>query len=136
MSREVKRFLIQTVRWVARVMALLVSLPFLYFLLFRSTEVVPSLSWRAPNQMPLFAAWVAVIAGILISWRWQMIGGLVTAVSAIAVGVLGYVGCGAGEVSTCLVIAVPYLLSGLLLLGCCWGREQMRSAESSQEVGA
>jgi hypothetical protein len=136
MSREVKLFFVGTVRWAARLLALLVSVPFLYFLLFRSIEVVPSLSWRAPNQMPLFAAWLAVIAGILMSWRWQMIGGLVTAVSAIAVGVLGYVGCGAEEISTCLVIAVPYLLSGLLLLGCCWGREQLRAAEPNQEVAA
>jgi hypothetical protein len=82
MSHEVKRFMIGTVRWGARVLALLVSGPFLYFLLFRSDEVVPTLSWRAPNQMPLLLAWMAVVVGIVISWRWEMIGGLLTAGSA------------------------------------------------------
>jgi len=136
MTRDTKRFFIDVVRWSARVLALLVSAPFFYFLLFRSGEVVPGLSWTAANQMPLFLAWLAVIAGILMSWRWQMAGGLVTAVSAIAVGALAYAGCGASELPTCMVVAVPYLLSGLLLLGCCWGRERLDLSKSTEDAAA
>jgi hypothetical protein len=133
MSQEVKRFFIGTVRWSARVLALLVSGPFIYFLLFRSGQVVSELSWRAPNHMPLFLAWLAVIVGILASWRWEMIGGLVTATSAIAIGIFGYLGCGAGELLTCALVATPYFLSGLLLLGCCWGQRQLTSGERSHQ---
>ncbi|MGD8967527.1 MAG: hypothetical protein PVI07_08465 [Anaerolineae bacterium] len=136
MSQGAKRFMIGSVRWIARLLALLVSGPFVYFLLFRSGEVVPNLSWRAPNQMPLFLAWLAVIAGILLSWRWEMIGGLLTAVSAIAIGVLAYAGCGSGELLTCALVAGPYLLSGLLLLGCCWGKERVQSSELDRELAA
>jgi len=136
MSQEVKRFLIHTVRWGARILALLVSGPFIYFLLFRSGEVVPALSWSDVNQLPLFVAWLAVIVGILMSWRWEMAGGLLTAASAILVGVFGYLGCGSSELLTCAVVAVPYFLSGLLLLGCCWGRKQLEFAESSAELPA
>jgi hypothetical protein len=133
MSRRANRFLIGGVRWIARLLALLVSGPFIYFLLFRSGEVVPNLSWRAPNQMPLFLAWLAVIVGILVSFRSEMIGGLVTAVSAMAIGVLAYAGCGSGELLTCSLVAGPYLLSGLLLLGCCWGKERAQASELDPE---
>jgi hypothetical protein len=136
MSHEVKRFMIGTVRWGARVLALLVSGPFLYFLLFRSDEVVPTLSWRAPNQMPLLLAWMAVVVGIVISWRWEMIGGLLTAGSAILIGIFGYLGCGTGELLTCFLVTGPYLLSGLLLLGCCWGRRQLESTEPNSGIAA
>jgi len=134
MSQEVKRFFIGTVRGIARILALLVSGPFLYFLIFRSGEVVPSLSWTVPNEMPLFVAWIAVIVGVLMSWRWQMIGGFVTAASAIAIGALAYAGCGAEEFSTCMVVAVPYFLSGLLLLGCCWGSERLESSQPASDI--
>jgi hypothetical protein len=136
MSQEVKRFMIGTVRWVARILALLVSGPFIYFLLFKSGEVVPELSWSAPNQMPLFVAWLAVVVGILMSWRWEMAGGLLTAASAILIGVFGYLGCGSGELLTCLIVAGPYLLSGLLLLGCCWGKDQLDAGEANVEAAA
>ncbi len=132
MSEEAKRQVIRTLRWVARVLALLVSLPFLYFLFFRSGEVLPRLSWSAPNEMPLFLAWLVVVAGILISWRWELVGGLMTAGAAILVGILGYAGCGADEVTTCLVVAVPYFLSGALLLGCCWGKERPQSPDANR----
>ena len=52
MSQEVKRFMVGTVRWLARALALLISGPFIYFLLFRSGEVLPELCWSAVNQMP------------------------------------------------------------------------------------
>jgi hypothetical protein len=79
--------------------------------------------------MPLFVAWLIVMAGMLVSLRWEMVGGLMMAISAIAVGVLGYVGCGAGELLTCTLVAGPYLLSGLLLLGSWWGRERIQASE-------
>jgi hypothetical protein len=65
-----------------------------------------------------------------------MVGGLLTATSAILLGVFGYLGCGSGELLTCAVIVVPYFLSGLLLLGCCWGRKQLEFSESSSELPA
>lgn len=136
MSQEAKRKVIQAVRWVARVLALLISLPFLYFLFFRSGEVLPRLSWSAPNEMPLFLAWLVVVAGILISLRWELVGGLLTAVAAILVGVLGYAGCGSDEIATCMVVAVPYLLSGALLLSCCWGKQRLQSPNGGREPAA
>jgi hypothetical protein len=136
MSQEVKRFLIRTVRWGARILALLVSGPFIYFLLFKSGEVMSALSWSDLNQLPLFVAWLAVIVGILMSWRWEMVGGLLTATSAILIGVFGYLGCGSSELLTCAVVAVPYFLSGLLLLGCCWARNQLEFAESGSGLSA
>ncbi|MGD2143267.1 MAG: hypothetical protein PVF54_02180 [Anaerolineae bacterium] len=134
MSRGVLRYAIGGARWIARLLAVLASGPFISFLLFRSGEVIPNLSWRPPNQMPLLLAWLAVIVGILVAVRWEMIGGLVTAVSAVALGVLGYVGCGEGELLTCALVAGPYFLSGLLLLGSWWGREQLKALEQIPEL--
>jgi hypothetical protein len=129
MSRGARRFLIGGLRWTAILLALLASGPFITFLFFRAGEVLPNLSWRAPNHMPLFVAWLIVMAGMLVSLRWEMVGGLMMAISAIAVGVLGYVGCGSGELLTCTLVAGPYLLSGLLLLASWWGRERMQASE-------
>jgi hypothetical protein len=126
--------LIAGLRWTAILLALLASGPFITFLLFRAGGVLPNLSWRAPNHMPLFLAWLAVMAGILVSLHWEMIGGLVMATSGIAVGVLGYLGCGSGELLTCTLVAGPYLVSGLLLLGCCWGKEQLASSELARDL--
>jgi hypothetical protein len=136
MSRETKRFIICAVRWVARVLVLLVSAPFLYFLLFRSGEVVPRLSWRVPNELPLFLAWVVVVVGFVISWRWEIVGGLVIAVAAVAIAILGVVGCGIDELPTCTLVAAPYLLTALLLLGCCWGRRRLECPGSNGEASA
>ena len=133
MSEQTKRVIIRAVRWFARLLAILVSGPFFYFLIFRSGEVVPRLSWTAPNEIPLLIAWLAVVAGLLMSWRWEMIGGLVMAGAAIAIGILGYLGCGAGELPTCTLVAGPYLLTGLLLLSCCWGRRWLECPESNGE---
>ena len=133
MSQETKRFIIRVVRWIARVLAILVSGPFIYFLFFRSGAVLPELGWTVPNEMPLFVAWLAVIIGILISWRWEMVGGLLIAAGAVAIGVLGYLGCGPGELPTCTLIAGPYLLTGLLLLSCCWGRRQLECGDANGE---
>lgn len=134
MSHEVKGLMVGTVRWIARILALLMSVPFIYFLLFRSDQVVPKLSWRTPNQLPLFLAWVAIVVGILMSWRWEMLGGILIAVSAILIGVFGYLGCGSGELLTCLLVAGPYFLSGLLLLGCCWGKKRLEPAEPNSKL--
>jgi hypothetical protein len=136
MSRRVRRFIIRGLRWTALLVALLASGPFITFLLFRSGEVLPNLSWRAPNHMPLFLAWLAILAGFLIAWRWERIGGLVMAVSAIAVGVLAYLGCGPSELLTCCLVAGPYLLSGLLLLGSWRGREQLKALGPDRELAA
>jgi hypothetical protein len=136
MSQRARRFLIGGLRWTAILLALLASGPFITFLLFRAGEVLPSLSWGAPNHMPLFVAWLAVIAGVLVSLRWEMIGGLVMATSAIAVGVLGYIGCGSGELLTCTLVAGPYVISGLLLLGSWWGRERIQASELGGQLAA
>jgi hypothetical protein len=86
--------------------------------------------------MPLFVAWLVLIAGVLVSLRWEMVGGLVMATSAIAVGVLAYAGCGSSELLTCTLVAGPYLVSGLLLLGSWWVRERMQVAELGVELAA
>ncbi|MGD2103596.1 MAG: hypothetical protein PVJ55_00590 [Anaerolineae bacterium] len=136
MTKETKRFLLNSLAWAARALGVLVSGPFVYFLLFRSSQVVPNLSWRAPNQLPLLFAWIAVLTGVVLAWRWEMIGGTVTAVSAVLVVALGYLGCGADELLTCTVVAGPYLLTGLVLIGCCWGRERLRSSGQDGKLAA
>jgi hypothetical protein len=59
-------------------------------------------------------------AGVLIAWRWEMIGGAMAVVSAIAIGGLVYLGSGSVVFPAALMASVPYFVAGVLFLACYW----------------
>jgi len=117
----------KTMRWIARLLGLLASALFVFFLICAGTKICPQLSWSSPRGMPLFIVLAIAAAGVLIAWRWELVGGALAAVAAIAGSALVYFGSGRTVFSTALMIGLPFLISGALYLACCW---RTRTAET------
>jgi hypothetical protein len=118
-------------RWLARLLGLLASGPFLLFLVFLGATVCPRLSWSSPQGMPLFCILIMATVGVLIAWRWEMVGGLIVLLSASAVHVLVYLGSGRAASPPTLMVSVPYFVAGMLFLIAYWGKRQVESRVTS-----
>jgi hypothetical protein len=114
-------------RWVARLLGLLASAPFVLFLIFLGATICPKLSWSNPQGMPLFCVLTAATVGVLIAWRWEMIGGAMAVVSAVAISGLVYPGSARAVFPAALMASVPYFVAGVLFLACYWRTRRTRS---------
>ena len=103
-------------RWIARIVGLLASGPFLLFLVFLGAAICPNLSWSNPQEMPLFCILTVAAIGVLIAWRWEMIGGAIMVISAVAMHGLVYLASGQAAPAPVLMLSVPYFLAGVLFL--------------------
>ena len=79
---------LKSARWIARILGLAVLLLFLWFLAYAGAKVIPSLAWGDPQGVPLFAVLVAAVSGVLFAWRWELFGGLLALLGAVAIVVL------------------------------------------------
>jgi hypothetical protein len=118
-------------RWIARLLGLLASGPFVLFLIFLGATVCPKLSWSNPQGMPLFCVLTAATVGVLIAWRWEMIGGAMAVVSAVAISGLVYLGSARAAFPAALMASVPYFVAGVLFLACYW---RTRRAHSQRDA--
>jgi hypothetical protein len=109
-----------SMRWVARIMGLLASIPFVLFLADTLAGEPLTLTWTGPQGGPVFIAMALATAGVFVAWRWQMIGGLVTVVGTAAVILLVIAGSGVRVLLPTAILTVPFFIAGLLHLGCCW----------------
>ena len=107
-------------RGIALAFGLLANRPFLLFLISSGAKTCSKLSWSRPNEMPLFIVLTTATVGFVIAWRYEMIGGTIAVVCAIAVSALVYFGSGRAVFSTALMISLPFFIAGLLFLICCW----------------
>ena len=110
----------KVMRWIARVLGLLASGLFVLFIICAGAKICPTLSWSSPRGIPLFITLAMAAVGVLIAWRWELIGGAMAAVGAIVLSALVYFGSGRAVVSTALMIGLPFFISGVLFLACCW----------------
>lgn len=113
-------------RGFTRAVGLWASTPLVLYLIHSGASVLPKLSWSSPRGMPLFIVFVAATAGILIAWRWEMIGGAIAVVCAIAIHALVYLGAGHAMFYAALMISVPFFVAGVLFLTCCWRTRQTK----------
>jgi hypothetical protein len=97
------------------------------FLVFLGATICPRLSWSNPQGMPLFCVLTAATVGVLIAWRWEMIGGAMAVVSAVAISALVYFGSARTMFPAALMASVPYFVAGVLFLACCWGTRRTES---------
>jgi hypothetical protein len=111
--------LANALRRVARAMGLLASAPIAIFFLYARTEQWSELSWSSALGMPLLIALAMAAVSILIAWYSELIGGVLTIGSAIAVGVLVHHNSGPSLLPLVMANILPYSLTGILLLICC-----------------
>jgi hypothetical protein len=92
--------------------------------------VLPTLSWE-PQGIPLLVALVVAITGVLIAWKWELVGGALSIGGSLAIIGLVCAGSGADMLFCALLFTLPILVAGALYLGCCWRK---RAASRAQEA--
>lgn len=107
-------------RWIARILGLLASALFVWFLICAGVGLCKTLSWSSPRGIPLLIVMAIAAVGVLIAWRWEMIGGTIAIISALFLGVLVYFGSGQTVFTTALLVGLPFFIAGILFLVCFW----------------
>jgi hypothetical protein len=107
-------------RWVARLLAMAAAGLFVLFAVECGPTALASLSWSSPQGIPLLLALLVSLAGLLIAWRWELVGGAMAVGGAVAIVALVCAGSGWELLRCALVFAAPLLLAGALYLGCSW----------------
>lgn len=107
-------------RWVARLMGLVAAGLFVLFAVEFGAKILPALPWGSPQGMPLLLVLLAALAGALVAWRWELVGGILTFAGALLIMALVCVGSGTDMLYCAVLFTAPLLLAGALLLGCCW----------------
>lgn len=118
----------QGVRWLARILGLWASSLFLLFAVSASAEIYPKLSWASLRGMPLFIVLAATALGVLIAWRWEMLGGAIAVIGAFAQSALVFLGSGRAMFTTALLVISPFFVAGILFLTCCWRTKAVQRA--------
>jgi hypothetical protein len=81
--------------------------------------------------MPLLFAMIVASAGVLIAWRWEMVGGAMAVIGAVAILALVYLGSGIILFRATIILIVPLIVPGVLFLVCYW---RSRPRPPSEEV--
>ncbi|MGD8623089.1 MAG: hypothetical protein PVF47_13210 [Anaerolineae bacterium] len=106
-------------RWTARLMALVATGLFVWFVVEFGGEVLTNLSW-GPQGIPLLAGILVALVGLLLAWRWEMVGGLMAMGGSVLVMALVCIGSGLDMLFCALLFTLPILVAAGLYLGCCW----------------
>ena len=107
-------------RWLARLLAVASLGLFVLFAVECGPTALASLSWSSPQGMPLLVALLVALAGVVIAWRWELVGGALAVGGAVAIMALVCAGSGFELFRCALLFTAPLLLAGALYMGCCW----------------
>lgn len=118
-------------RWAARVLALIAVGLFVYFAVEFGAKVFPALAWTSLQGIPLLIALVLALAGVVIAWRWELIGGMIAVGCSTAIIALVCAGSGLDMLLCAFYFTLPILLAGALYLSCFW---RTRRAAQSQNA--
>ena len=75
----------------------------------------------------LLAFLVIATTGLVIAWRWEGAGGLLALTGGIGLAVIDYSAFGRGVWFAALLYSSPFIISGILCLGC-WWQKRFRAA--------
>jgi hypothetical protein len=120
-----------TMRWTARILALVAGGLFAYFAVEFGPRVLFALSWTSAQGMPLLLGLLVALVGAFVAWRWELIGGLMTVAGAVIVVALVCVGSGLDMFYCAFLFTLPLLVAGVLYLACCWRTRQKASSQSA-----
>jgi hypothetical protein len=106
--------------WIARGTGLLASG---FFLIFTISEFISEVLGGRPCMavVPLLAFLAVPILGVLITWRWEMIGGALTMLGALGLGIFVYLAVEYNKTLATLLFSVPFLIADFLVLTSWWG---------------
>jgi hypothetical protein len=107
-------------RWAARVLALIAVGLFAYSVVEFGANVFPALTGTSPQGIPLLIALLLALTGVVIAWRWELIGGIIAVAASAAIVAMVCAGSGLDMAYCAAIFVLPLLLAGALYLGCCW----------------
>lgn len=119
----------KAMRWTARILALLAVGLFVFFAIDLGARVFPTLSW-GPQGIPLLIVLVFALAGVVVAWRWELVGGIMTVAGVGGIMALVCMGSGTDMLLCAFLFTLPLLVAGALYLGCC---VRTRLAKATQE---
>ena len=97
----------------ARIVAVIMIIGFLYYFITNEYTRLESLSIETgPIYFMIFSAFM----GFIISWFFELVGGLVLAVGGLALGVYAFLSTGGDDAMTAVVYTVPFVVPGFLYL--------------------
>ena len=117
-------------RWTARIIALVATGLFVFFAVDLGARVFPRLSW-GPQGIPLLIVVGIALAGVLIAWRWELVGGIMTVAGATGIVALVCLGSGMDMLLCAFLFSLPLYVAGALYLGCCWRTRGLGLAQES-----
>ena len=112
----------KVIRWIARILGLLLILLTLFFAIAESiTEYNPT---AEPTPIVMILAGVFMLGGLGLSWKWELIGVLISLVGFIGVGILN---------PDALMMPMMYLfpLTAILFLICWWLSKSQSTKEAN-----
>jgi len=120
----------KAMRWTARIIALVAAGLFVFFAVDLGARVFPRLSW-GPQGIPLLVVVGIALAGVLIAWRWELVGGIMTVAGATGIVALVCLGSGIDMLLCAVLFSLPLYVAGALYLGCCWRTRGLGFAQES-----
>jgi len=117
-------------RWTARILALLAVGLFVFFAIDLGARVFPTLSW-GPQGIPLLIVVGVALAGVVVAWRWELVGGIMTVAGVAGIMALVCLGSGTDMLFCAFLFTLPLLVAGALYLGCCWRTRMVEVAQES-----
>jgi hypothetical protein len=117
-------------RWTARILALLAVGLFVLFAVELGSRVFPTLSW-GPQGIPLMVALAVALAGVVVAWRWELVGGIMTVAGVAGIMALVCAGSGTDMLFCAFLFTLPLLVAGALYLGCCYRTRMAKVAQES-----
>ena len=116
-------------RWTARILALLAVGLVVFFAIELGAGGFPERGWGDPG-CPLLSVGGFARAGVVVAWRWELVGGIMTVAGVAGIMALVCLGSGTDMLFCAFLFTLPLLVAGALYLGCCW---RTRMAEVAQE---
>lgn len=117
-------------RWTARILALLAVGLFVFFAVELGARVFPTLSW-GPQGIPLMIALAVALAGVVVAWRWELVGGIMTVAGVAGIMALVCAGSGTDMLFCAFLFTLPLLAAGALYLGCCYRTRMAKVVQES-----
>ena len=112
----------RVIRWIARILGLLLILLTLFFAIAESiTEQNPT---AEPTPIVMILAGVFMLGGLGLSWKWELIGALISLVGFIGIGILN---------PDMMKMPMMYLfpLTAILFLICWWLSKSQSTREEN-----
>ena len=116
------------IRWAARLIGLLALGLFVAFVIMSGPSVFASISLTSLQGLPLLIALLLALGGVLVAWRRELVGGIMTIVGSAAIIGLVCLGSGADMFLCSLFFTLPLLVAGVLYLAAGYRSREMVAA--------